>query len=137
MIRTARLPHPGPINAINVTPFIDVLLVLIIMIVITIPTQTHKVPVNLPTIDPFNTLVPTVPHRLGIDRQGGLAWDGQPIADAQLPGLLAAVAADKDAELQMSTDPEARYERFDAVLAMVKRANISRLGFVGNRPLAD
>jgi len=131
MIRTARR-HSDPISAINVTPFIDVLLVLLIMIILTVPMQSHKVPIDLPSDGAPSPA--QLSHQLDIDRQGGLLWDGRRVSDAQLPALLARVAAD-DAELHLKTDPETRYERFDAVLAVVKRANITRLGFIGNEAL--
>jgi biopolymer transport protein ExbD len=133
MIKAAR--HPEPIGAINVTPFIDVLLVLLIMIILTVPMQSHKVPIDVPG-DPATTTATPISHQLDIDRQGGLSWDGQSVADSQLPALLARVARD-DAELHLKTDPETRYERFDEVLATVKRANITRLGFIGNERLAN
>jgi biopolymer transport protein ExbD len=66
-----------------------------------------------------------------------LFWDGRRIADSELPGLLGTMQQDTAAVLHMNTDPEARYERFDSVLAVVKRAGVERLGFVGNRPLED
>lgn len=133
MIKAAR--HPEPIGAINVTPFIDVLLVLLIMIILTVPMQSHKVPIDLPS-DPATATATPISHELDIDRQGSLSWDGARVADAELPALLARVAKD-DAELHLKTDPEARYERFDAVLATIKRANITRLGFIGNERLAN
>lgn len=135
MIRAAR--HPEPIGAINVTPFIDVLLVLLIMIILTVPMQSHKVPIDLPGDDTRPLTAEPLSHELDIDRQGGLLWDGGRISDAQLPGLLARVAADDRTELHLKTDPETRYERFDAVLATVKRANVTRLGFIGNERLAN
>ncbi len=134
MNRIARA-HSEPIGAINVTPFIDVLLVLMIMIILTIPLQNHKVPIDLPT--PRGVSLPETPHELGIDRQGALSWDGRRIGDAELPGLLATVAGDDRSVLQMKTDPDTRYARFDAVLAVVKRANVTRLGFIGNQPFAE
>jgi len=54
-----------------------------------------------------------------------------------LPGLLTAMQRDAAAVLHMNTDPEARYDRFDSVLAVVKRAGVDRLGFIGNRPFPD
>jgi biopolymer transport protein ExbD len=97
--------------------------------------MTHKVPIDLPR-DGTSTSVET-PHKLAIDRGGALSWDGKPLGDAALPGALAALRADPAGVLHMQTDPEARYDRFDAVLAVVKRAGIERLGFIGNRPLED
>ena len=126
-----------PIGAINVTPFIDVLLVLMIMIILTIPIQSHKVPIDLPSAPPPTTPLEPLSHELAIDRTGTLAWDGHPVADAALPALLARVAADERTELHLRTDPETRYDRFDTVLATVKRANITRLGFIGNEMMKD
>ena len=135
MARTARIPEPVPFSGINVTPFIDVMLVLLIVMILSVPAMTHKVPIDLP--GGTGTRGPEVPHKLAIDRGGALFWDGRPISDAALPGALAALQADPAGVLHMQTDPDARYERFDSVLAVVKRAGIERLGFVGNRPLQD
>lgn len=133
MIRRAAIRHPEPMSAINVTPFIDVLLVLLIMIILTVPIASHKLPLDLP--QGRGTPKPEQPHKLLIDRGGALFWDGRPVTDAQLPALLATVRDTPEAVLHLQTDPETRYDRFNAVLNKVKRANIVRLGFVGNRPL--
>lgn len=131
----ARLqPAPEPIATINITPMIDVMLVLIVMLILTIPVMTHKVPIELPQPGPPRE-APDVTHRLDIARDGALAWDGRAIADAELPALLDAVARDGRQVLHMRTDPEARYDRFDETLAVVKRANITRLGFIGDAAL--
>lgn len=126
--------EPQPFGAINVTPFIDVMLVLLIVMILSMPMATHKVPVDLPQGGPAATDDAT--HRLAIDKAGALSWDGTRLSDAALPAKLAGLRSDA-AVLQLQTDPEARYERFDAVLAAIKRANIVKLGFVGNQPLAD
>ncbi|TGX52582.1 biopolymer transporter ExbD [Sphingomonas gei] len=136
MVKVARVPEPVPFSAINVTPFIDVMLVLLIVMILSIPIATHKVPIDLPS-DPKPSTRIERPHQLGIDRVGGLFWDGRRIADAELLGLLAVMQRDTAAVLHINTDPEARYERFDSVLAVVKHAGVERLGFVGNRPLED
>lgn len=125
---------PMPIGAINVTPFIDVMLVLLIVMILSIPVMTHKVPVDLPQGDPGITDNAT--HRLAIDKDGALFWDGARLAQAALPARLAGPRTDA-AVLELQTDPETRYDRFDTVLATIKRANIVRLGFVGNQPLKD
>jgi len=123
-----------PIGAINVTPFIDVMLVLLIVMILSMPMMTHKVPIDLPQGGPSATDDAT--HRLAIDKAGALFWDGARLDDAALPAKLAGLRTDA-AVLQLQTDPEARYERFDAILATIKRANIVKLSFVGNQPLAD
>ena len=126
-----------PFSDINITPMIDVMLVLLVMLILTIPAMTHKVPIDLPQPGPARA-AREQPHRLEIMRSGALSWDGRAIADAELKPLLAALTAGGgEPVLHMRTDPEARYERFDQVLAEVKRANIQRLGFVGDKPLAE
>lgn len=124
--------HGEPFSDINTTPMIDVLLVLIIMLIITLPAQTHKVEVDLPT--PADSNAPPPPmHRLGITSTGSYVWDGTPIAAAVLPIQLAAHVSDvRGPVLQLQTDVGARYERFDETLAVVKRAGVTKIGFVGN-----
>ncbi|MDF2382962.1 biopolymer transporter ExbD [Nostoc ellipsosporum NOK] len=133
-VRARRIPDTAPIGAINITPLIDVMLVLLVVIIIAIPIASHKVPVDLPAKP--GTADPLPPVVLAIDRQGALHWNGAALADAALPERLAALQK-SGAVLHLQTDPEARYERFDGILATVKRAGITRLGFVGNRPLED
>lgn len=134
MARVARIPEPRLMSEMNVTPFIDVMLVLLIVMILSIPIATNKVPIDLPQGGtPHEELQPSV---LFIDRQGALTWNGAAIADAALPEKLTALQQ-SGAALHMQTDPEARYERFDGILATVKRAGITKLGFVGNRPLED
>jgi biopolymer transport protein ExbD len=120
-----------PLWQMNTTPLIDVLLVLLIMFILTIPAQTHKVGIDLPIGRPGSAALPET-HRLAIAADGALSWNGAPIADAQLAGRLNALAARSGATLQLESAAEARYARFDAILAEVKRAGITRLGFVGN-----
>lgn len=131
----ARASEPSYFNAINVTPFIDVMLVLIIVMIMSLPLATHKVPVDLPSGP--STPAPEEPHMLAIDRAGAVTIDGRAIDDAALPATLAAIRDRPGAVLQMNTDPEANYARFDAVLAVIKRAGITRLGFVGHKAMVD
>lgn len=124
-----RAADAEPLSALNITPLIDVMLVLLIMLIVTIPGMTHKVPVDLPQGD--SVTPPGLPHRLDITADGSLLWDGARMTDAQLPRRLAAgVAADR--ALLIQTDEATRYARFDAVLATVKRAGVTKLAFVGN-----
>jgi biopolymer transport protein ExbD len=133
MRRFTASPQPEPFSAINTTPLIDVMLVLLIMMIITIPAATHKLPVELPQGRPGPVL--DTPHRLDIAANGALAWDGRAIADAELPALLASIVA-TGGVLHFKADEAARYERFAKVLATVKRAGVTRLGFVGNERMA-
>jgi biopolymer transport protein ExbD len=128
------LADPAPL--INTTPLIDLMLVLLVMFIVSVPIATHKVPLDLPGGPPPAERDPIV-HRIHLDAAGRLFWDGRPIGEAELPGLLARMAAGPaDAELHIAADAETRYERVDETLAAVARAGISRMGFVGNERFA-
>jgi len=125
-----------PFSTINTTPIIDVMLVLLIMFIITLPLMTHSVKIDLPGRPDETQRAPTV-HRLDIDAASRLSWDGAPIAESELPARLAASRAEsRDNVLHFRADPNTRYEDFNRVLADVKRAGVVRLGFVGNERFA-
>jgi biopolymer transport protein ExbD len=122
----------GPIFEINTTPLIDVMLVLLIMFIITIPMATHKVPLDLPRPS-LTPMPPRLFHQLEISANGGLLWNGETLSPDQLRGHLGQLAADPATpELRVHADSEARYERVDEVLAWIRLAGVERLGFVGN-----
>ncbi len=127
----AATAEPMPISEINTTPLIDVMLVLLIMFILTIPLATHGVKIDLPSgsVD----LNEPVKHRLTIDDGGRLLWDGASMAEAALPQRLHDFRyVQPEGVLEIHTEAETRYETFDRVLATVKRSGIERLGFVGN-----
>lgn len=138
-----RRPHAppqgdfAPISAINTTPLIDMMLVILIMLIVSIPLSTHKVPLDLPTVPPVPP--PPVPiHRLDIQASGALVWDGQALPAAALPARLGAFQADPSRPvLELNADGETRYERVDQILADIRRAGVTRLGFVGNERFAS
>jgi biopolymer transport protein ExbD len=123
-----------PIADINTTPLVDVMLVLLIMFILIIPVGTHKVPLDLPVPAPGE---PPQTHRLDLDAAGRLFWDGRPVAAAELTRRLRALAADPARPaLEINADAETRYDRFDEVLAAVRRAGVTRMGFVGQHRFA-
>lgn len=125
-----------PVLEMNTTPLIDVMLVLIIMLIITIPPQTHKIAIDLPG-KPVVEIVNPVRNVLVIEKGGAALWNGKAISDASLQATLVAVGRMGVApELHFRPDSEARYERVDEVLAMTKRANVTKMGFVGNERYA-
>jgi biopolymer transport protein ExbD len=128
----AAAAEAGTISEINTTPLIDVMLVLLIMFIITIPVASHKVPLDLPRPSP--TAVPERPfHQLDIAADGSLAWNGAALPADQLQGRLLQIAAGPATpELRLHADSEARYERVDQILAQVRLAGVARLGFIGN-----
>ncbi|MGK6355580.1 ExbD/TolR family protein [Sphingomonas sp. DT-207] len=123
-----------PMMEMNTTPLIDVMLVLLVMLIITIPIQTHAVKVDLPQPNPENAS-PIEPekNKLYIDAEGKIFWNSVQIDELTLRQYLdASLARDPEPELHFQPDPNARYEVVDGVLAIVKRANVTKLGFVGN-----
>jgi biopolymer transport protein ExbD len=124
-----------PMMDMNTTPLIDVLLVLLIMFIITIPIQSHAVKVDLPINDPNPPPVVVEPqkNKITIDPAGVIAWNNVPVNEVTLRQYLDTSAGIvPEPELQFQPDPKARYEVVDQVLAVIKRSNISKLGFVGN-----
>ncbi|MEO7469599.1 MAG: biopolymer transporter ExbD [Pseudomonadota bacterium] len=129
--RRSQMHEPEPLSALNITPLIDVLLVLIVTLILTIPMMTHKVPIDLPT-GGKPTTESNVIHRIDLNAAGQISLDGAPVDLAGLRARLDTIRADPNVQLQFSTDGAARYERFDQTLAVIKRAGITKLGFVGN-----
>jgi biopolymer transport protein ExbD len=130
MTRFAAAAEPQPFSQMNITPLIDVMLVLLVMLLLSIPMATHKVPVDLP-----GTGGPAAEwerHRMRIDANGAVTLNGAALSDAALRARLAQIAATPDALLELETDPAARYARFDELLADIRRAGVTRLGFIGN-----
>ncbi|MBA3511393.1 biopolymer transporter ExbD [Sphingomonas sp.] len=128
-----------PIMDINMTPLIDVLLVLLIMFIITIPIQTHAVKLDLPqnTNDPNPPPVDPVKNKVVITQPGAILWNGTPVSAMQLRQYLdVSQQMDPVPELHLQPEPEARYEVVDQVLAVTKQARVEKMGFVGNEQYA-
>ena len=124
-----------PMMDINTTPLIDVMLVLLIMFIITIPPQTHAVKLDLPQ-DQSNQPPPPVDpvkNKIVITQAGAVLWNGAPVNLTQLRQYLDVTQQmDPIPELHLQPEPEARYEVVDDVLAVTKQAKVSKMGFVGN-----
>jgi biopolymer transport protein ExbD len=123
-----------PMMDMNTTPLIDVLLVLLIMFIITIPIQSHAVKVDLPQPSPDEKdQVDPQKNKITINAQGVVAWNGTPVDEVTLTQYLdQTVAMSPQPELHFQPDATARYEVVDGVLAIIKRSNVTKLGFVGN-----
>ncbi|QNQ10685.1 ExbD/TolR family protein [Sphingomonas alpina] len=124
-----------PMMEMNTTPLIDVMLVLLIMFIITIPIQTHAVKVDLPVNDPNSVTQPIDPekNKVTIDPAGVVAWNGTPVDTVTLQQYLETTKTiNPEPELHFQPDPQARYAKVDEVLAVVKRSGVSKLGFIGN-----
>ncbi len=129
----------APMMDMNMTPLIDVLLVLLIMFIITIPVQTHAVKVDLPVNSANNPPpVDAQKNKIVIDAQGQVTWNSVPVDDTTLAQFLEQTKAiQPEPELHFQPLPDARYEVVDRVLAVVKRSGVTKLGFIGNEQYAN
>ncbi|MFL6845161.1 MAG: ExbD/TolR family protein [Allosphingosinicella sp.] len=128
-----------PMMDINTTPLIDVMLVLLIMFIITIPVQTHAVKLDLPQDQPNQTPPPIDPvkNKVVVTPQNQILWNGEPIDLLRLRQYLDVTQTmNPIPELHLQPDPNARYELVDEVLAVTKRARVEKMGFVGNEAYA-
>ncbi len=128
-----------PMMDINTTPLIDVMLVLLIMFIITIPIQTHAVKLDLPQDQPNQTPPPVDPvkNKIVVTGAGQVLWNGAPVDLVTLRQYLdITTTMTPTPELHLQPEPNARYELVDEVLAVTKRANITAMGFVGNEAYA-
>ena len=128
-----------PMMDINTTPLIDVMLVLLIMFIITIPIQTHAVKLDLP-VDQPNQLPPPVDpikNKIVITPVGAVLWNGEQVDLVRLRQYLdISQTMNPIPELHLQPDPQARYELVDEVLAVTKHASVEKMGFVGNEAYA-
>jgi len=123
-----------PMMEMNTTPLIDVMLVLLIMFIITIPIQTHAVKIDLPqNAPPTDSVIDPVKNKVAIDPAGIITWNGSPIDLLTLRQYLQqSLRLPVEPELQFQPNAQTRYVTVDEVLAEIKRAGVTKLGFVGN-----
>ncbi len=126
--------EPEVMMEINTTPLIDVMLVLIIMLIITIPVQTHAVKLNMPIGNPPPPLVQPVVVQIDVDFDGTVLWNGEILADRNaLEGrLLAAASEAVQPEVHLRPNKLAQYKSVALVMASAQRLGITKLGIVGN-----
>jgi biopolymer transport protein ExbD len=137
MQRVASVRHPLPMIEMNTTPLIDVLLVLLVMFIITIPIQSHAVKLDLPQPCASCPGPQPIKNEIGIDQSGQIRWNGAAVSDRELRFVIAeSQRLAPLPELHLRPAPDARYERVDQVLAIIRRENVRRFGFVGNEAYA-
>jgi len=124
------------VSAINTTPLVDVMLVLLIIFLITIPVVTHTVPVSLPkeTNLPRQTKPENI--EISVNKDGDIFWNQQQVADAdalfQRLGKIATMTPQP--EVHIRGDGQARYESIGRVLFQAQRASIQKVRFVTEPP---
>ncbi len=118
-------------SEINMIPFIDVMLVLLIIFIITVPVIKHAVNVELPqaTLEKVQDKPENI--RLSVDAEGRYFWNDQPVADEDFPNRLSAAAAQQpQPELHIRGDKAVRYERVALAMAAAQKAGLRKIGFI-------
>ncbi len=125
---------PDVMVDINTTPLIDVMLVLLIMLIITIPIQTHAVKLNLPVGTPPPPLVPPEVVTIEVDFDGTLIWNGRVVPDRQEleARLRAAAEMPEQPEVHLRPNKLVKYESVAMVMASAQRLGLKKIGLIGN-----
>ena len=124
----------NPMIEMNMTPLIDVLLVLLIMFIITIPVATHSVDIDLPLPNPNpSENIDPIKNKISLTQTDEILWNGQPIDESTLVANLNQTKAMKpEPELQFEPEALASYELSARTLDIIKRTGVTKFGFVGN-----
>ena len=128
-----------PMMEMNTTPLIDVMLVLLIMFIITIPVATHAVNIDLPNpaAPPPDVVIKRDKNKVVVMPNNAILWNGTPVTDGQLTSLLKSTLAIKpEPELQFQPDAQAPYDTSLQVLNIIKGSGVTAFGFVGNEQYA-
>ena len=129
-----------PMMEMNTTPLIDVMLVLLIMFIITIPVATHAVNIDLPApVDnPSNPPVDPVKNKVVLTTDNQILWNGNVIQQGQLVSLLQeGMKMPVEPELQFEPEASASYDLSARVLNIIKGSGVTKFGFVGNERYAS
>ena len=129
-----------PMMEMNTTPLIDVMLVLLIMFIITIPVATHAVNIDLPVASPPNQdqQIDPVKNKVVLSNSDQILWNGQPTTDGQLVTLLQQTTQmNPEPELQFQPEAAASYDLSAKVLNIIKSSGVTKFGFVGNEMYSE
>jgi biopolymer transport protein TolR len=133
--RLERTPGPQPLWEINVTPLVDVMLVLVVILIVTAPLLASSLRLDLPRTEAARPN--EAPHfvAVGLDKSGQLFVDDKPATPAQLAQRLAEAAkADPDTEIQLRADQGVPYGKVVEVMGEAQKAGLNRIGFVADAP---
>ena len=131
--------EPEVMVDINTTPLIDVMLVLLIMLIITIPIQTHAVKLNMPVGNPPPPSTPPVVHTIEVDFDGTVLWDGDTVPDRPtLEAKFRAAAAEPvQPEFHLRPNKLVTYKHVAGVMASAQRLGITKIGLIGAEQFLD
>ncbi|GAA4005908.1 biopolymer transporter ExbD [Comamonas faecalis] len=118
-------------NEINMTPLVDVMLVLLIIFIITVPVMKHAVPVDLPRASNEREIIQPETIRLSVTADGVYHWNERTLSDEELEPLLQAEAQKiPQPDLHIQGDKDVRYERVAQLMSALQRAGLHKIGFV-------
>ena len=118
-------------NEINMTPLVDVMLVLLIIFIITVPVMKHAVPVDLPRASNEREVIKPETIRLSVTADGKYHWNETTISDEELePRLQAEAQKDPQPDLHIRGDKDVRYERVAQAMAAAQQAGLRKIGFI-------
>jgi len=136
---TGNSDEPEVLMDINTTPLIDVMLVLLIMLIITIPAQLHSVNLDMPVVTSTPPKQDPVVVKIEIDADASLHWNGQALPNRQAlqVRMLEAATLQPQPEVHIRSHAKAPYEAAAFVLASAQRAGLNQLGIVGSERFAN
>jgi biopolymer transport protein ExbD len=130
--------EPEVMMDINTTPLIDVMLVLLVMLIITIPVQLHAVNLDLPIGSPPVSAPALEKIQIDIDTKSSVFWQGQPVTSAELETRMAAASHQEvQPEVHVRPDKNAQYAVFASVLAASRRNGLTRMAVVGSEQFVE
>ena len=123
--------NQAPMADINITPMVDVMLVLLVIFIITAPLFTHAIKVDLPSAQ--SAPAPEKPETisLSIDRSGKMFWNNDPVTESELADrIVASAQRQPQPELQLRADKDTRYEILAQVMSLAQNNGLAKIGFV-------
>lgn len=131
----------GTMCDINTTPLIDIMLVLLVTLIVTLPVMTHAVKLDMPPPNPNQPVPPTPPEVINLDiyYDGAIAWNGQGVKSMEdLEAQFKQAAAENpQPELHLAPDSHAKYDTVAKVLAAAQRNHLEKIGFVNTAQFAQ
>ncbi len=141
MAMSAGKDDGSPMMDMNTTPLIDVMLVLLIMFIITIPVATHSIDIDLPVAappTPNQPIIDPIKNKIVLTQDSKIMWNGTQIdQNTLITSLQATTRMSTEPELQFQPEPDASYELSAQVLQVIKAAQVTKFGFVGNEQFAN
>lgn len=137
-VGTSSSDEPEVMIDMNTTPLIDVMLVLLIMLIITIPVQLHSVNLDMPVASNAAKKADPVVIKIDVDAASVINWNGTPVTRSELEAKLAEASAQQpQPELHIRSHAKAKYEAAAAVMANAQRMGLTKLGIVGSEQFVN